>query len=55
MLMETFMRKQLGLKAHLVTRVEETEKELIIHIDRLEDVRFSVEIRERLPGPLCNL
>jgi transposase len=34
-LMETFMRKQLGLKAHTVTRVEETEKELIIHIDRL--------------------
>lgn len=34
-LIETFMRKQLGLKAHTVTKVEETEKELIIHIDRL--------------------
>src|SRR5450631_4711085 len=35
MLMETFMRKQLGLKAHTVTKVEETEKYLIVHIDRL--------------------
>src|SRR5450432_4050496 len=35
MLMETFMRKQLGLKAHTVTKVEETERYLIIHIDRL--------------------
>ena len=29
MLMETFMRKQLGLKAHAVTKVEETERYLI--------------------------
>jgi transposase len=35
MLMETFMRKQLGLKAHTVTRVEETGGYLIVHIDRL--------------------
>src|SRR5208337_3117547 len=35
MLMETFMRKQLGLKAHTVTRVEETDGYLIVHIDRL--------------------
>src|ERR1035438_3334910 len=35
MLMETFMRKQLGLKAPTVTKVEETEKYLIVHIDRL--------------------
>src|ERR1035437_8486799 len=35
MLMETFMRKQLGLKAHTVTKVEETEQYLIVHIDRL--------------------
>jgi transposase len=35
MLMETFMRKQLGLKAHTVTRVEETGRYLIVHIDRL--------------------
>lgn len=35
MLIETFMRKQLGLKAHTVTKVEETESYLIIHIDRL--------------------
>ena len=36
MLMETFMRKQLGLKAHTVTKVEETEQYLIVHIDRLK-------------------
>jgi transposase len=35
MLMETLVRKQLGLKAHTVTKVEETERYLIIHIDRL--------------------
>src|ERR1039457_3269746 len=34
-LVETFIRKQLGLKAHTVTRVEETEEYMIIHIDRL--------------------
>jgi transposase len=34
-LVETFMRKQLGLKAHTVTEVEETEEFMIIHIDRL--------------------
>ena len=37
MLIETFIRKQLGLKAHTVTKVEETEKFMIIHIDRLGD------------------
>jgi hypothetical protein len=36
MLMETLLRKQLGLTAHTVTKVEETERYLIIHIDRLE-------------------
>jgi transposase len=36
-LIETFIRKQLGLKAHTVTKVEETEDFLIIHIDRLGD------------------
>ena len=35
MLVETFIRKQLGLKAHTVTKVEETEKFMVIHIDRL--------------------
>jgi transposase len=35
MLMETFIRKQLGLKAHKVTKVEETDGYLIVHIDRL--------------------
>jgi transposase len=34
-LIETFLRKQLGLKAHTVTKVEETERYMIVHIDRL--------------------
>ena len=34
MLIETFLRKQLGLKAHTVTKVEETEKFLVVHIAR---------------------
>jgi len=37
LLIETFIRKQLGLKAHTVTKVEQTEKFLIIHIDRRGD------------------
>lgn len=35
MLIETFLRKQLGLKAHTVKNVEETEKFIIADIDRL--------------------
>src|SRR5437667_5197121 len=35
MLIETFLRKQLGLKAHTVTKVEETESFMVVHIDRL--------------------
>ena len=35
MLVETLIRKQLGLKAHSVTKVEEIEGEMIIHINRL--------------------
>src|SRR5256712_3039010 len=34
-LVETFLRKQLGLKSHTVTKVEETERYMIVHIDRL--------------------
>ena len=34
MLVETFLRRQLGLKAHTVTRVEETERYMVVHIDR---------------------
>jgi transposase len=34
-LIETFIRKQLRLKAHTVTRVEEREEEMIVSIDRL--------------------
>ena len=33
-LVETFLRKQLGLKAHTVKKVEATEKFMVVHIDR---------------------
>jgi hypothetical protein len=32
---ETCLKKQLGLTAHTVTKVEETERYMIVHIDRL--------------------
>ena len=35
MLIETFIRKQLGLKAHTVTQVAERDGEMIVFIDRL--------------------
>lgn len=35
MLIETFIRKQLGLKAHTVTAVEETDEFLVVQLDRL--------------------
>ena len=35
MLIETFIRKQLRLKAHAVTQVEETEECMLVQIDRL--------------------
>ena len=35
MLIETFIRKQLRLKAHTVTRVEESDTCMLVHIDRL--------------------
>jgi transposase len=34
-LIETFIRKQLRLKAHTVTKVEETPECMLVHIDRL--------------------
>ena len=34
-LIETFIRKQLRLKAHTVTKVEETDECMRVHIDRL--------------------
>jgi transposase len=34
-LIETFIRKQLRLKAHAVTKVEETDECMLVHIDRL--------------------
>ncbi len=36
MLIETFIRKQLGLKAHTVTKVDEHDDEMIVFIDRLK-------------------
>ena len=35
MLIETFIRKQLRLKAHTVTKVEESGECMLVHIDRL--------------------
>ena len=35
MLIETFIRKQLRLKAHTVTKVEETDECMLVYIDRL--------------------
>lgn len=35
MLIETFIRKQLGLKAHTVTKVEQREAEMIVFLNRL--------------------
>ena len=35
MLIETFIRKQLRLKAHTVTQVEETDDSMVVYIDRL--------------------
>ena len=35
MLIETFIRKQLRLKAHTVTKVEEIGECMLVHIDRL--------------------
>jgi transposase len=35
LLIETFLRRQLKLKAHTVTKVEETEQYMIVYIDRL--------------------
>lgn len=35
MLIETFIRKQLRLKAHTVTKVEETDDSMLVFIDRL--------------------
>jgi transposase len=34
-LLETFIRKQLRLKAHTVTHVEETEESMVVYVDRL--------------------
>jgi hypothetical protein len=33
-LVETFIRKQLRLKAHTVTKVEETDQCMLVRIDR---------------------
>jgi len=39
-LIETFIRKQLGLKAHRVTKVETSEEQMMISIDRLGNRRL---------------
>lgn len=49
MLVETFIRKQLRLKAHRVTKLEESDEGLVVHIDRLERRR----LRCGLCGQLC--
>lgn len=41
MLIETFIRKQLGLKAHTVRAVQQTDTSLLICIDRLGNRRLS--------------
>src|SRR5260370_16311839 len=46
-LIETFLRKQLGLKAHTVTKVEETEKFMVIDIDRLGSRLLRCGLRQR--------
>jgi len=40
MRMETYIRKSLGMKAHFVTRVEETERELVAHVERIPHRRL---------------
>ena len=35
MLIETFLRKEMGLKAHTVTHVEQTEEAAVVSIDQL--------------------
>lgn len=40
MLIETFIRKQLGLKAHRVTQVEQIDQAVVVHIDRLGNRRL---------------
>jgi len=63
-LIETFIRKQLRLKAHTVTKVEETGECMLVHIDRLGQrlLRCGVcrqrclevhDIREERNGAIC--
>ncbi len=44
MLIETFIRKQLRLKAHTVTKVEESDKCMLVHIDRLGNRRLRCRV-----------
>jgi transposase len=48
-LIETFIRKQLGLKAHRVTAVEEAERRLLIRIDRLGRRRLTKATQDVRP------
>jgi hypothetical protein len=45
-LIETFIRKQLRLKAHTVTSVEASEACMLVHIDRLGQRLLAI-----LPNP----
>ena len=46
-LIQTFIRKQLGLKAHTVTAVEETEECMIVCLDRLGGRLLRCEVCRR--------
>jgi transposase len=49
-LIQTFIRKQLGLKAHKVTAVELTEAGLAVHVDRLGNRRLQCGLCRRPAG-----
>ena len=55
MLMETFIRKQLGLKAHKVTAVEQTQTGLVVHVDRLGKRRLRCGLCRRPAGQVYDL
>jgi len=48
--METFIRKQLRMKSHYVSRIEETDSTLIAYVERIGRRRLSCS-RCRRPCP----
>ena len=51
MLIETFIRKQLRLKAHTVTKVEETDECMLVYIDRLGQAAVALRgLPAAMPG-----